>query len=124
MSRCCVAIAALVLAAGASASDVYRCQRPNEVVYTDHPCAAGVIIDTSPTQLKQASYAASMHLRGAMADIVGLSPRNIYDRLGRPREMNVTIDGIAPIERWFYRTPNGMMAVTFRHGRVSDVTTR
>ncbi|HVE51052.1 MAG TPA: hypothetical protein VNG69_15740 [Casimicrobiaceae bacterium] len=119
-----MAIASLVLVAEAAASNVYRCQGRTEVVYTDHPCAAGVIIDTGPTRLKQTSYAASMQLRGAMADIVGLSPRNIYDRLGRPREMNVTIDGIVPIERWFYRTSDGMMAVTFRHGRVSDVTTR
>jgi hypothetical protein len=53
-----------------------------------------------------------------------MSPRAVYQALGRPVDMSVRIEGIMPVERWWYRTPDGMLTVTFRHGRVTSAVTR
>jgi hypothetical protein len=125
----------LVLAGsgGPVGADVYRCVEAGQVEYTDRPCATATLVamDGSPRALGVAS------VRGAsvqtvsdatgevanVAPLAGTSPRFVFETLGRPRAMDVRLEGITPTERWRYGNGDAALTVTFQHGRVVAVTT-
>ena len=121
-------LAAACAMAHAEAGGVYRCVNDGEVEYTDRPCAQATVvqIDTSRAGvvLAQAQLADRAEPLAAAPVVAGMSPKVVYETLGRPRAMAMQLDGIMPIERWSYRVAEGTLVVTFRHGRVASVATQ
>ena len=112
-------------AATAQAGDVYRCVAGHGIEYTDRPCAGGerVTVDGARAGIVLVGTALADPAPAATPVVPGMQPKDVYALLGRPRDMNVRIEGIAPLERWWYRTPEGVLTVTFRYGRVASVDT-
>jgi hypothetical protein len=111
-------------ASSAQAADVYRCVAGGGIEYTDRPCAGGERVTIDAARAGIVLVGAPVEPAGAATPVVpGMQPKHVYALLGRPRDMNVRIEGIAPLERWWYRTPEGALTVTFRYGRVASVAT-
>lgn len=106
-------------------ADVYRCDDHGRVTYADRPCSTGqavpVVLPPEPVGVSIASRARG---EGAAPILTGMSPRSVYELMGRPTRMVVRLEGIAPAEHWLYRTGDGTLAVTFRYGRVAQVAMR
>lgn len=131
-------IAALATASAVQAGDVYRCIDGGQVEYTDRPCGdavplmidanrAGIVLARAQPPgivLAQARIGENAVPASATPVMAGMTPKLVYETMGRPREMNVRIEGITPVERWSYRTAEGSVTVTFRHGRVASVATQ
>jgi hypothetical protein len=131
-SLAAAAVAALVHIAppAADAGGVYRCNADGRIEYTDRPCGDANAVTIDPG--RAGIVLAQMHAVDANASepstaapvVPGMSPKAVYATMGRPRDMNVRLEGITPTERWWYRTPDGMLTVTFKHGRVATVATQ
>jgi len=119
-----VLLAAFTAAGTAIAGDVYRCVDRGRVEYSDRPCGDAVVLDTAPQGISlSSSYALVSGVEsGLLAPIArGMSPREVYAAMGRPRDMEVRIEGIAPAERWYYRIANRTATVKFQYGQVTDI---
>ena len=124
-------IAVLSFASAGHAADVYRCVSGDGVEYRDQPCAEharATLVAAAPAGAHlvfvQGQPLGNVAPAADGPVTAGMAPRAVYQALGRPTEMNVRIEGILPIERWWYRTPEGTLTVTFRHGRVVSAVTR
>ena len=54
----------------------------------------------------------------------GMSPRAVFETLGRPVETIATLQGRTLVEYWLYRGASGVSRVAFQEGRVTRVDSR
>jgi hypothetical protein len=124
LSSALLAATLFLAASPAYARDVYRCEGGDGVMYTDRPCGHGSVALSLPPEAvsSRTSYVNSRVVTDTGALGLAASPRAVYETMGRPANMNVRLEGITPTERWFYRTPDGLLVVVFQHGRVTRIT--
>ena len=128
--RTFIAAVAITLSTAAGAGGVYRCTENGRVSYADQPCGHdAVAMPAAPRAVSSVgaddrSYVIDPTATALVLVAPGMSPKLVYQAMGRPKAMEVRLEGIAPVERWYYAGDGGTLAVTFRHGRVSQVTVR
>jgi hypothetical protein len=128
--RTLIAAVAITLSTAAGAGGVYRCTENGRVSYADQPCGHDAVAMPAPPHAisiagsDDRSYVGDPTATALTPVAPGMSPKLVYQAMGRPRSMDVRIEGIAPVERWYYASDGATLAVTFRHGRVSQVTVR
>jgi hypothetical protein len=128
--RTLIAAVVITLSTAAGAGGVYRCTENGRVSYADQPCGQDAVAMPAPPHTisivaaDDRSYGVDPTTTAAAPVAPGMSPKLVYQAMGRPKSMDVRIEGIAPVERWYYASDGATLAVTFRHGRVSQVTVR
>lgn len=60
----------------------------------------------------------------ALPVALGMSPRMVYDAMGRPLETSATLEGRTLVEYWVYRSGDGTTPGAFQDGRVTRIHTR
>jgi hypothetical protein len=121
-----VGCAFLSLAASAG-SEIHRCVDEGRVTYTDRGC-------TDQGEVVAVVAMASVAANGsgptdgaygrALPVTLGMSPRMVYDAMGRPLETIATLEGRVLVEYWMYRGVDGTTRVAFQDGRVTRIHTR
>jgi len=111
-------------AASIAGNEIHRCSDSEGVTYTDRGCGAQAqtvlftVASASPSGLQPAVYR-------ELPVTLGMSPRSVFDALGRPVETIATLQGRRLIEYWLYRSAaGGVTRVAFQEGRVSSVQAR
>jgi hypothetical protein len=108
-------------------NEIHRCVEAGRVTYTDRGCDGGrgeVVAMASAAAL---SWTARDPLPGdgrATSILLGMSPRMVYETLGRPRETIATLQGRTLVEYWLYRGAAGTTRVAFQEGRVTRIEAR
>ena len=117
-------IVACICAPTANAgSEIHRCSDEAGVTYTDRGCgekahaAVFVVASAGPRDLQPA-------VDRELPVTLGMSPRKVFDALGRPIETIATLQGRQLVEYWLYRGTSGITRVAFHEGRVSSVEAR
>ncbi len=119
---------ALVSFAASAGSQIHRCSDGERITYTDQGCSAadeGVRVVAS-TQMSTpdrvlAEPVLSSHATSAA---LGMSPRKVYETLGRPLQTIATLEGKTLVEYWVYRGNDGTTRVAFQEGRVTRIHAR
>lgn len=118
-----VAAGCVALSLGAHAGEIHRCVEANGVTYTDRGCG-----DSSQAVVMVAAAGPGGLRPAAERDTgvtLGMSPRMVFDALGRPVETIATLQGRQLVEYWRYRSaPGGVTRVAFHEGRVTSVVAR
>jgi hypothetical protein len=118
-----LAVASLALAPSASATQVYRCVLDGLVTYTDRECGdrpQPMAMDSAPAGVVIVRSEPGAQPAGPVA--IGMSPREVRQRLGRPAGIGVRLEGAVLAEDWSYRRGEATLVVTFARGGVSRVT--
>lgn len=119
--------ACLLPAVALAGKDIYRCDVGGRITYTDHGCAgqgeAAVVVAMLPASTGT-STAVQSDRPDALPVVPGMSPRAVFETLGRPVETIATLRGRTLVEYWLYRRTSGVGRVAFQDGRVAWVDTR
>jgi hypothetical protein len=105
-------------------NEIHRCIDGGRVTYTDQGCAnrGGVMIALAPSWTT-ARNDGRVHGR-ATSILLGMSPRTVYEVMGRPRETIATLEGRTLVEYWLYRGIDGTTRIAFQDGRVARIDVR
>ena len=122
-----LAAACLLPAVALAGKDIYRCDVGGRISYTDHGCTgqgeAAVVVAMLPASTGTATV--QNDRPDALPVVPGMSPRAVFETLGRPVETIATLQGRTLVEYWLYRrTTSGVGRVAFQDGRVTWVDTR
>ena len=113
--------------AASAGSEIHRCVNEGRVTYSDRGCTDQ---DEVVAVVAMATVAAN---GGGPTDgaygrtlpvTLGMSPRMVFDAMGRPLETIATLEGRALVEYWVYRGLDGTTRVAFQEGRVTRIQTR
>ena len=119
--------ACLLPAVALAGKDIYRCDVGGRITYTDHGCTgqgeAAVVVAMLPASAGTSTAFQSERL-DALPVVPGMSPRAVFETLGRPVETIATLQGRTLIEYWLYRRTSGVGRVAFQDGRVTWVDMR
>jgi len=106
-------------------SEIHRCSGTEGVTYTDRGCDRNA---QASSLVHVAALGSASDLRPAVDRewpvTLGMSPRMVFDALGRPAETIATLQGRTLVEYWLYRSASGVTRVAFQEGRVSRVDAR
>lgn len=119
-------LAALPLAADAG-SEIHRCTDGGRVTYTDRGCSeqGEVVAIASLTPVSTSTSARDVTAYGRSTPVsLGMSPRMVYDAMGRPLETIAALEGRLLVEYWVYRHADSTTRVAFQDGRVTRIHTR
>jgi hypothetical protein len=122
-----VVVGCAVLSLSATAgSEIHRCIDGSRVTYTDRGCTdqGEVLAITSIAPLSANTREEVGGYGRAMPIALGMSPRMVYDTLGRPFETVATLEGQTLVEYWMYRGADGTTRIAFQEGRVTRIHTR
>ncbi len=124
---CALFFSAAVLLGGTTANaggEIHRCTDGSGVTYTDRGCgdnAQALVFSVAMTGTRDLQPAVDRELPVTL----GMSPRMVFDALGRPVETIATLQGRQLVEYWLYRgAAGGVSRVAFQHGRVTSVSAR
>jgi hypothetical protein len=114
----------LVATTANAGGEIHRCTDSTGVTYTDRGCG-----DNAKAMVFAVALAGPRDLQPAvdreLPVTLGMSPRMVFDALGRPVETIATLQGRQLVEYWLYRGgAGGVTRVAFQHGRVSSVDAR
>src|SRR5688500_1038221 len=114
----------LVATTANAAGEIHRCSDSSGVTYTDRGCG-----DHAQALVFAVAHAGPRDVQPAvdreLPITLGMSPRSVFDALGRPVETIATLQGRQLVEYWLYRgAAGGVTRVAFREGRVSSVHAR
>ena len=105
-------------------SEIHRCSSTEGVTYTDRGCehnAQASLVTVASVSARAFAPAVDRELPVTL----GMSPRMVFDALGRPLETIATLQGRRLVEYWLYRgAAGGVTRVAFQEGRVSSVQAR
>lgn len=106
--------------------EIYRCVEGDRVIYTDRGCATpGRLIEMGGARLVAATTREAALVQASASPVaVGMSPRLVFNALGRPVETVATLEGRQLVEYWVYRNIDGGMRVAFEEGRVTRIQSR
>jgi hypothetical protein len=103
--------------------EIHRCTYSGAVTYTDRGCDASAqsmvftVASSGPRDFSTVDRELPVTL--------GMSPRKVFDTLGRPRETIAALQGRELVEYWLYRgAAGGVTRVAFHEGRVSSIHAR
>ena len=128
-AECAAFLAAAILCisvAGAAwaGSEIHRCSSTDGVTYTDRGCdgnAQASLVTVASVSSRDVAPAVDRELPVTL----GMSPRMVFDALGRPIETIATLQGRRLVEYWLYRAAaGGVTRVAFQEGRVTSVQAR
>jgi hypothetical protein len=125
LAACAFATAmGLTVAPAAVAADIHRCDDGRGVTYTDRGCAVdarGVVFNVASVNARDLHAAVDRELPVTL----GMSPRGVFDALGRPVETIARLQGRQLVEYWLYRgAAGGVTRVAFQEGRVTSIQAR
>jgi hypothetical protein len=106
-------------------NEIHRCIDRGRVTYTDQECAHRgeiVVIAMAPGSTT-ARKDGSINGR-ATSVLLGMSPRIVYEVMGRPRETIATLEGRMLVEYWIYRGVESTTRIAFQEGRVVRIDAR
>ena len=120
-------VAACLLLPGAvlAGKDIYRCDVGGRITYTDHGCAnqgEATVVAMLPASASMPDFARDRTDSRPIAP--GMSPRAVFEALGRPVETIATLQGRTLVEYWLYRGTSGISRVAFQEGRVTQRSIR
>jgi len=120
-------VAACLLLPGAARAgkDIYRCDVGGRITYTDHGCAdqgESTVVAMLPASASTPDFARDR--TDSLPIAPGMSPRAVFETLGRPVETIATLQGRTLVEYWLYRRASGVSRVAFQEGRVTRVDSR
>jgi len=122
-----IVVGCALLSLGANAgSEIHRCVDGGRVTYTDRGCTEqGEVVAIAAVTPASASPRDDAGAYGRATPVMlGMSPRMVYDAMGRPLETIATLEGRALVEYWVYRGVDGTIRVAFQDGRVTSIHTR
>jgi hypothetical protein len=107
-------------------SEIHRCIDGGRVTYTDRGCSnqGEVLALASVTSVSANPRDETVAYGRATPVALGMSPRMVYDAMGRPLETIATLEGKTLVEYWVYRSIDGITRVAFQEGRVTRIHTR
>ncbi|HVF63969.1 MAG TPA: DUF4124 domain-containing protein [Casimicrobiaceae bacterium] len=116
-----VAAASLAVPQAFASNTIYRCNEAGATVYSDRPCSAqsqavalSSVSAVSFTQRSESDF-------GALPVALGMSPKAVFQAMGRPRETVAMLQGRQLVEYWLYRGAHGATRIAFEQGRVTAV---
>ncbi len=119
-----VGCAMLSLCANAG-SEIHRCLDGGRVTYTDRGCTDhGEVVAVAMAPASTGARDERGVYGRAMPVALGMSPRMVYDAMGRPLETIATLEGRTLVEYWVYRGVGNTTRVAFQEGRVTRIDTR
>ena len=127
VKRACAVIAAAAClqftAASIAGNEIHRCNDGEGVTYTDRACGAQA--QSFVLTVASAGPGLQPAVDRELPVTLGMSPRSVFEALGRPVETIATLQGRRLVEYWLYRSAAGGVArVAFQEGRVSSVQAR
>jgi hypothetical protein len=107
-------------------SEIHRCIDGGRVTYTDRGCSSqGEVLAIASVTSYSANPRDEAFAYGRATPVaLGMSPRMVYDAMGRPLETIATLEGRTLVEYWVYRGIDGITRVAFQEGRVTRIHTR
>lgn len=115
-----------VLPLAANTAEIHRCVDGGRVTYTDRGCSQqGEVIAVAGMMTVSTTSRDDVNAYGRATPVVlGMSPRMVYETMGRPMETIATLEGRNLIEYWTYRGIEGITRVAFQDGRVTRIQPR
>lgn len=115
----------LVAAHANAGNEIHRCTDGGSVTYTDRGCGA----QSDAAVLTVASLGSARDAQAVVDREVpvtlGMSPRSVFETLGRPVETIATLHGRQLVEYWLYRrAAAGITRIAFQEGRVTGIHAR
>ena len=120
----CAATLAIIAGAASAGSEIHRCSESGHVTYTDRGCGSseGAVFTLASTA--PAPRDANTSVDREIPVTLGMSPRTVFETVGRPVETIATLRGRQLVEYWLYRNAGGITRVAFQEGRVTGVHAR
>jgi uncharacterized protein DUF4124 len=107
-------------------SEIHRCVDGGRVTYTDRGCTSGevvAVIAMAPAAANSNGLADDTYGRAVPVSL-GMSPRMVFEAMGRPLETIATLEGGTLVEYWVYRSIESTTRIAFQEGRVTRIHTR
>ena len=110
----------------ATAAEIHRCLDGGHVTYTDRGCShRGEVFLVAAMTPVSATARDQVGASGRTTPVeLGMSPRMVYEAMGRPLETIATLEGRTLVEYWSYRSAEGTTRVAFQEGRVTRIQGR
>ena len=117
---------AMVPLAASAGGEIHRCIDGGRVTYTDRGgCEQGEVVAIASMTPVSTSGREDIAVYGRATPVsLGMSPRMVYDAMGRPLETIATLEGRLLVEYWVYRNADSTTRVAFQEGRVTRIHTR
>jgi hypothetical protein len=109
-----------------AAGEIHRCLDGGRVTYTDRGCMdQGEVVAIASVASVSATGRGEAASHGRATPVsLGMSPRMVFDAMGRPLETIATLEGRMLVEYWVYRSIDGATRIAFQDGRVTRIHTR
>jgi len=122
----CALVVSMTCTLGTTAQalgEIHRCNDSGAVTYTDRGCNATA--QATVFTVASAGPRDRPTVDRELPVTLGMSPRMVFDALGRPRETIAALQGRELVEYWLYRgAAGGVARVAFHEGRVSSIHAR
>ena len=130
MNRYSFAIAVLLFASPAMATDMYKCTQPDgSMTFSDKPCGEssekitveGQAMNITPAEAaRRAAVGEAIMLNKVMT---GMTASEVRRSWGSPDDINTTVTSGSRSEQWVYdRGPGRSQYVYFRDGAVTSIS--
>lgn len=108
------------------AGEIRRCLDGGHVTYTDRGCSqqGEVFVVAAMTPVSATARDQPGPFGRTTPVALGMSPRMVYEAMGRPIDTIATLEGRTLVEYWSYRSVEGTTRVAFQEGRVTRIQGR
>jgi len=109
-----------------TAADIHRCLDGRHVTYTDRGCSqqGEVFVVAAMTPVSATAREQDGGYGRTVPVALGMSPRMVFEAMGRPIDTIATLEGRTLVEYWSYRRVEGTTRVAFQEGRVTRIQAR